>query len=171
MTTLCEPAIRAAGKADLPAIQLLRQRTADTLVAAHGEGHWGWVPDRANLVREMKRRDFYVVLADDVVVGTFKLSSKAPGFFNLAQFADPKASATYLTGMAIDPTFQRQRIGRWCMAWIESHALITGSKAVRLDAYDHAAGAGPFYERCGYSNRGPLVFNGVKLMLYEKELL
>jgi GNAT superfamily N-acetyltransferase len=170
MTTVLEPEIRVASRADISAIQTVRQRAADALVRAHGPGHWGWVPDRSNLLREMKRRTFYVVVSGDVVVGSFKLSCTAPGFFDLARFAEPDAPATYLTGMAIDPDYQRQRIGRWCMSWIEPIARHDHSRAIRLDAYDHAAGAGPFYERCGYEQRGRLTFNGVNLLLYEKPL-
>ena len=39
--------------------------------------------------------------------------------------------------------------------------------AIRLDAYDHAAGAGPFYAKCGFRERGRVVYRGNPLAYYE----
>lgn len=39
--------------------------------------------------------------------------------------------------------------------------------AIRLDAYDAEAGAGAFYEKCGYRQRGRVVYRGDPLVYYE----
>jgi len=39
--------------------------------------------------------------------------------------------------------------------------------AIRLDAYDAEAGAGPFYERCGFGERGRVVYKGNPLRYYD----
>jgi GNAT superfamily N-acetyltransferase len=42
--------------------------------------------------------------------------------------------------------------------------------AVRLDAYDAPAGAGPFYEKCGWEERGRVVYRKCPLIYYERLL-
>jgi hypothetical protein len=42
--------------------------------------------------------------------------------------------------------------------------------AVRLDAYDAPAGAGGFYARCGYRERGRVTYRGVPLIYFEHVL-
>jgi hypothetical protein len=39
--------------------------------------------------------------------------------------------------------------------------------AIRLDAYDAEAGAGPFYAKCGFEERGRVVYKGDPLIYYE----
>lgn len=39
--------------------------------------------------------------------------------------------------------------------------------AIRLDAYDAAAGAGPFYAKCRFLVRGHVVYKGDPLVYYE----
>ena len=39
--------------------------------------------------------------------------------------------------------------------------------ALRLDAYNHPAGAGPFYAKCGYREVGHATYRGVPLSYYE----
>lgn len=39
--------------------------------------------------------------------------------------------------------------------------------AVRLDAYDSPAGAGPFHASCGFSERGRVSYRGTALIYYE----
>lgn len=42
-----------------------------------------------------------------------------------------------------------------------------GGHAIRLDAYDATAGAGGFYARCGFAERGWVVHRGVPLVYFE----
>ena len=39
--------------------------------------------------------------------------------------------------------------------------------SIRLDAYDADAGAGRFYARCGFLERGRVVYKGDPLVYYE----
>jgi hypothetical protein len=39
--------------------------------------------------------------------------------------------------------------------------------AIRLDAYDAKAGAGSFYSKCGFHERGRVVYKGDPLVYYE----
>jgi hypothetical protein len=42
--------------------------------------------------------------------------------------------------------------------------------AIRLDAYDAPAGAGDFYAKCGYQERGRVVYRNDPLIYYEQIL-
>jgi GNAT superfamily N-acetyltransferase len=39
--------------------------------------------------------------------------------------------------------------------------------AIRLDAYDHEAGAGEFYRKCGFKEVGRVTYRGVPLVYFE----
>jgi hypothetical protein len=41
---------------------------------------------------------------------------------------------------------------------------------VRLDSYDATAGAGGFYARCGFDERGRVVYRGTPLLYLERRL-
>ena len=76
----------------------------------------------------------------------------------------------YLLSMAIDPAFQRQGLGR---RMLDEAAAVTRrwpADAIRLDAYDHRAGAGGFYAKCGYREVGRATYRGVPLSYYELRL-
>ena len=42
--------------------------------------------------------------------------------------------------------------------------------AIRLDAWDSTAGAGPFYAKCGYREVARVVYHGNPLVYYERLL-
>jgi len=46
-------------------------------------------------------------------------------------------------------------------------AVAWPAEAIRLDAYDAPAGAGEFYERCGYEPRARVEYRDVPLIYYE----
>ena len=76
----------------------------------------------------------------------------------------------YLTDMAILPDVQGQGIGRCCLERVVEIARSTPADAIRLDAYDAEAGAGRFYERCGFREVGRVSYRGVPLVYYERLL-
>jgi GNAT superfamily N-acetyltransferase len=108
-----------------------------------------------------------LVCAGSRPVATFTLGPKKPPFYHNGWFAEPKATAVYLSNMAVLPALQRQGIGTWCIQEAELLARVWGAHAIRLDAYQGPAGAGVFYHKCGFS----LVHAGtLDLEYYEKAL-
>ena len=69
--------------------------------------------------------------------------------------------------MAILPEKQRQGVGRRCLEEVHKIARAWPADAIRLDAYDAAAGAGPFYARCGYIEKGHRSYRRAPLIYYE----
>jgi len=73
----------------------------------------------------------------------------------------------YLTAMAVSVAHQGQGLGRLALADARAVATAWPADAIRLDAYDAAAGAGSFYARCGFTERGRVSYRGQPLVYYE----
>ena len=102
----------------------------------------------------------------DEIVGTVRLQSKKPWAIDRSYFASvPKA--VYLHDLAVSPNAQGQGIGRQLIAEARLVAQAWPSNAIRLDAYDHAAGAGSFYVKCGFREVGRVTYRGVALIYFE----
>jgi ribosomal-protein-alanine N-acetyltransferase len=72
--------------------------------------------------------------------------------------------------MAVRPDRQRRGVGRRSMELAEQIARRVGLRAIRLDAYAGPAGAGEFYQSCGYAMVHAGAFKGVALEYFEKLL-
>jgi GNAT superfamily N-acetyltransferase len=164
------PSLRAAAAADVRTVQAILEAAAGQLTARFGIGHWSAVRSIEALRDYAADRVLYLVRAEGLDLGTLRLTARKIGFYRNRWFADPRDAAGYLLDMAIDPAHQRTGIGRRSMALAEDLARGAGLKAIRLDAYGGPAGAGPFYQKCGYRlvHRGE--FKGVALEYYEKLL-
>ncbi|HEX6899762.1 MAG TPA: GNAT family N-acetyltransferase [Thermoanaerobaculia bacterium] len=103
---------------------------------------------------------------DDEIVATLTLATKKPWAIDLSYFT-PVRKALYLLDMAVAPARQRQGIGRLLLEEARRVAENWPVEAIRLDAYDAAAGAGEFYARCGYQEVGRRAYRGTPLIYYE----
>jgi GNAT superfamily N-acetyltransferase len=100
------------------------------------------------------------------IVTTLRLATKKPWAIDVAYFT-PARRPLYLTGMAVSVAHQGQGLGRAALEDARVVAESWPADAIRLDAYDAPAGAGPFYERCGYEERARVVYKGDPLIYYE----
>lgn len=160
-----------ATDADGAAMAALRNGAAASLAARFGPGPWsppsrvagvrlGTVPGRS-CVRVGRR--------DGSVVSALRLQARKPWAIDVTWFSSA-ARPLYLTDMVVDPAHQRMGLGRAALDDATRTALAWPADAIRLDAWDADAGAGPFYERCGYTERGRVVYRGTPLIYYEKVL-
>ena len=69
--------------------------------------------------------------------------------------------------MAVTPNEQRKGIGRLCIEEVRRIAGQWPVDAIRLDAYDAAAGVGEFYRKCGFREVGRAVYKGTPLIYFE----
>jgi GNAT superfamily N-acetyltransferase len=58
-------------------------------------------------------------------------------------------------------------LGRLALEDARETAASWPADAIRLDAFDADAGAGGFYEKCGFEERGRVVYKGDPLKYYE----
>jgi len=160
------PTLELATADDAEAIATLRTAVAADLTRRHGLGHWSAQVSDAGVRRSLQSSRVYVARQDGRIVGTLRLATKKPWAIDPARFT-PVARPLYLTDMAVAVTGQRQGIGRRCLEDAVEIARQWPADAIRLDAYDAAAGAGAFYAKCGYREMGRASYRGVPLLYFE----
>ena len=152
--------------ADAERIAELRNAAADRLTAEFGRGHWSAHVAAEAVAANMQRSRVYVWRERERIVATLRLLPKKPSEYHRPWFTHVRRPV-YLYDMAVDPAHQRKGHGR---ALIE-HAIRTAREypadAIRLDAYDHAAGAGAFYEKCGFRETSRRVYFRAPIIYYE----
>jgi ribosomal protein S18 acetylase RimI-like enzyme len=169
MTATRAPRIRidVAGEEDIPGIVVVRVNAAEGLTARFGGGHWSGHANERGVAWDMRQGKVLVARRGKSIVGTLKVATRKPWAIDVSYFT-PVKRPWYLTNMAVDPKHQGLGIGRRCVR--EAVRLVRELKgeAVRLDAYDAVAGAGPFYEKCGFTERGRITYRVTPLIYYEK---
>jgi GNAT superfamily N-acetyltransferase len=144
--------------------------SGDELARLHGPGRWSETVKPAVFKRGVLTRVLYLACRQGEAVATFCLGQRRPLFYPPALFSRPEAPAVYLSSMAVAPQVQGQGIGRWCLGQAEGLAARQHLTCLRLDAYEGPAGAGPFYEKCGYRALGRVPLSEAALIVYEKEI-
>ncbi len=158
--------VRRAGESDAREILELERQAAQDLTARYGSGHWSSSPSEAGVLRRIRKSHVVVASPGAEIVATLTLATKKPWAIDVSYFT-PVSRALYLIAMAVQPSRQRQGLGRDLLQEARRLAENWPAEAIRLDAYDAAAGAGAFYARCGYQERGRVVYRGTPLIYYE----
>src|SRR5690242_20220790 len=160
------PSSLFATETDAPSIAALRSATAAQLTATFGKGHWSHLVTERAVSRDLKTSRVLVARRGPSIVATMTLATKKPWAIDLTSFtAVPRA--LYLQAMAVAPELQRQGIGRELFSQAMAVARAFPSQAIRLDAYDAAAGAGGFYAKCGFREVGRVTYRTVPLIYFE----
>ena len=162
MRIVLQPAIPA----DVTDLVSLRTAVAQKLTARYGKGHWSSCSTERGVLFTMKISTVFVARDSDKLIATLALSTRKPWAIDRKYFAASK-KPLYLTAMAVDPDLQRQGIGRLCIEQTRQIAMGWPSDAIRLDAYDAEAGAGSFYEKCGFREVGRATYRAVPLIYFE----
>ena len=158
--------VRRAEESDAPALLEIELQVAQDLTSRYGRGHWSSCPSEAGVLRRIRSSHVVMASLGAEIVATLTLATKKPWAIDVSYFTRvPKA--LYLLNMAVQPSRQRQGLGRDLLR--EAHRLAESwpAEAIRLDAYDAPAGAGTFYARCGYQERGRVAYRGTPLIYYE----
>jgi ribosomal protein S18 acetylase RimI-like enzyme len=154
---------------DAPAIAGMQNAAAGALTARFGPGPWSsLVTERG---AELAQRHARVRIGKDGrrILTVLRLATKKPWAIDVSYFT-PVRRTLYLTGMAVAVSHQGQGLGSMALADACAMAAEWPADAVRLDAYDANAGAGGFYARCGFTERGRMVYKDNPLIYYERLL-
>ncbi len=158
--------IDRASEGDAEAIASLQTRVAEDLTRLHGVGHWSAPVPAYSVARAVVSSTVLVAREGPAIVGTVRLVARKPWAIDPVYFAQV-ARPVYLLSMAVEPKRQRTGIGRRLLEAARVAAEEWPADTIRLDAYDHAAGAGPFYVKCGYREVGRVTYRRVPLIYYE----
>jgi GNAT superfamily N-acetyltransferase len=152
---------------DARALASLRSATAAHLEARFGPGPWAGHGSEQGARRNMANGVVYIRRERGRIVAAFTLSRRKPWAIDPAYFSPAKAPL-HLTGMMVDPGRQRSGLGRRCFEELEALARDWKADAIRLDAFDAAAGAGGFYAACGWREAGRVAYRGAGLVYFER---
>ena len=144
----------------------MRAAIAREMTREYGEGGWSAIPGKATVLRQIRASRVYVARQANDIVGTVRLTSANSAAFDASAFT-PVSSALYVLGLAVAPAARRLGVGRRLMDAAQAALPAWPADALWLDTYDGAAGAGPFYRRCGFREVGRTTLNGVPLIYFE----
>ena len=160
------PRFSDATDRDVAAIAALRNATAGALTARFGAGHWSTLTSERSAALELKHARVRVGRAGKRILTVLRLATKKPWAIDVDYFTRVR-TPLYLTGMAVSVAHQGRGLGRQALADAREVAAAWPANAIRLDAYDHESGAGPFYRSCGFEERGRVEYRGTPLIYYE----
>jgi GNAT superfamily N-acetyltransferase len=155
-----------ATEQDTAAVAALRRAVAADLTRRYGHGHWSATATDASVQRDISTARVLLARQGPVDVATLRLATKKPWAIDPAYFSEGKR-VLYLTDMAVLPELQGRGIGRRCLDEARRLAREWPADVIRLDAYDGPVGAGRFYEKCGFRERGRITYRRTPLIYYE----
>jgi GNAT superfamily N-acetyltransferase len=161
--------LELANPDDADEVAALRCATAAKLTQQFGKGVWSGNVSNRGVLLEMRRGKVFVARLASSIIATLTLSTRKPWAIDTKYFS-PVEQALYLTSMAIVPDRQRTGLGSACVAAAATIANKWPADAIRLDAYDSPAGAGPFYKRCGFCEVGRATYRDTPLIYFERLL-
>ena len=151
---------------DAAELAMLHTAVADHLTSLYGRGPWSSHTSEKGVLYAMRHSKVLVAMEGAAIVATLRLASKKPWAIDTSYFTKCE-KALYLLAMAVAPARQHQGIGRRCLEEANRIARAWPADAIRLDAYNADAGGGPFYQRCGYAERGRGSYRNTPLIYYE----
>jgi GNAT superfamily N-acetyltransferase len=160
---------RRALEDDALMIAYVRAAAAAALTERYGRGPWSNASSERGVIAGFRDADVIVAIAHDAIVGTFRMSSRKPWAIDRSFFSRVRRPL-YLTDMAVHPKVQRRGVGRALLVEAERVARAFPADAIWLDAYDAEAGAGEFYAKCGFEERGRKTYRDAPLVYFEQLL-
>jgi len=151
---------------DAVELAALHTRVAAALTGQFGEGHWSVRITPEGMVRRLRDDRVLLLRFRRRIVATLRLTGRKPWAIDRSRFVAGRRPL-YLLDMAVVPDRQRAGLGRRCLADAVAQARSEGADAIRLDAYDAPAGAGGFYQACGFHEVGRVIYRRVPLIYFE----
>ena len=156
-----------AGLNDAAIIAEIRNIAAQQLTDQYGNGQWSYPTTERTVINSMKGKSkVFVAKNENGIVGTLCLQTKKPWAIDASYFTKV-IQPLYLVDMAVQPGCQRSGIGTYMLKEVISYVAAWPAQAIRLDAYDAESGAGGFYLKCGYSEKGRVVYKANPLIYFE----
>jgi GNAT superfamily N-acetyltransferase len=155
-----------ATPAEVPDLAALHIATAADLTLRYGHGFCSSPTTERGALNGLRYARVIVARQGETIVGTLRLANEEPWAIDVTYFT-PVKKAIYLTGMAVTPKLQRQGIGRQLLEQAVAQARTWPADAIRLDALDADAGAGPFYARCGFRETARVIYRKDPLIYFE----
>ena len=151
---------------DIAVIASLQNAAAGALTARFGAGHWSSLVTERSAALAQRHARVRVGRSGRRILTVVRLATKKPWAIDVSYFT-PVKRPLYLTGLTVSVAHQGHGLGRLAMEDACEVARTWPAGAIRLDAYDSPAGAGDFYVKCGFKERGRTVYREDPLAYYE----
>jgi ribosomal protein S18 acetylase RimI-like enzyme len=158
--------IALAAPDDAAGIADVISQAARDLTAKHGQGHWSAVATGRGVLNGMSKAKVLLARNGDAIIGTLRLTALRPWVIDPAYFT-PVPHPVYLVDMAVKPGYQKIGVGKSLIEEAKVMAAALGGDAIRLDAYAGDAGAGGFYEKCGFTEMGQIIYKATPHIYFE----
>jgi GNAT superfamily N-acetyltransferase len=139
---------------------------SEHLTARYGQGGWSSPPNERAVFLSLRHAKVVIALDGETIVGKLRLQTKKPWAIDRAYFT-PVKKELFLTGMAVMPAWQRKGVGRLLIGEAVRVARAWPADSICLDAFDADAGAGGFYAKCGFTERGRTTYRIAPLIYFE----
>jgi ribosomal protein S18 acetylase RimI-like enzyme len=151
---------------DAAGIANVISEAAYDLTTKHGYGHWSAIASAKGVLNGMSKSKVLVAKNGAEVIGSVRLTASRPWVIDPAYFT-PVHHPVYLVDMAVSPGYQRIGVGRALIEEAKKVAAVLAGDSLRLDAYEGVAGAGGFYEKCGFTEMGHILYKTVPHIYFE----
>jgi GNAT superfamily N-acetyltransferase len=158
--------LKPANAGDAPALAGLHTAVANHLTIQHARAPWSSSTSEKGVLYAMRTSHIFVAREGAEIIATLRLTTKKLWAIDTSYFTECH-HPLYLLAMAVTPSRQRQGVGKKCLEAARRIAKAWPADAIRLDAYDAKAGAGPFYARCGFTEVGRASYRDTPLIYYE----
>jgi len=158
--------LEVATAEDAAGLVSLRAAVNEHLTSQFGKGYWASGMTEKGVLFAMRRGTVYVARDSQKPIATLTLSTRKPWAIDTTHFS-ASTRPLYLTSMEVSPDCQRKGVGRQCLEEACRIAKEWPADAIRLDAFDAAAGAGGFYRKCGFREVGRATYRTAPLIYFE----
>ena len=145
--------VRITSPEEVCAAQEIIRLCGEAMRDRFGLEHWIPPYPLECLQQDALKKAVYAVEDAGARIGTFTVGTQGIDYLPGDFWADPAASALYLSKLAILPDRQERGLGTWCVAQVEALAAAQGCTVIRFDAIAAHSALLRFYERLGYVER------------------
>jgi ribosomal protein S18 acetylase RimI-like enzyme len=137
----------------------------------HGIEQWDDVyPDRATIEADARRCEAFIATHETGLVGYVALGASQDPEYADVPWKFTIGPTVVIHRLMVDPAYQGRGFAKVLMRFAEKHALTSGYRTVRLDAFVGNPRALGLYERLGYREAGTIRHRTGEFRCFESEL-
>lgn len=115
-------------------------------------------PSKAAFLNDVDRKELYVILLDDTIIGAIVISTHMDDEYQPIQWLTPSDSNYYIHRLCVHPEFQGKGYAQKLMDFAENLARENKCNSIRLDTFSQNKRNQRFYETRGYQRLGDIYF-------------
>ena len=150
--------IRKADLSDIESILVITKACAKAMI---DKNIYQWnehYPNAAAFEKDIERDELYVLIKNEVIVGTMVISTFMDEEYHAIKWLTPTDKNLYIHRLAVHPDYQGRGFAQELMDFAENLGSANGYDSIRLDTFSQNQRNQNFYERRGYKRLGNIYF-------------